>query len=57
MQKTIINKSRFIIDIDTVNSRTGFYNVDNEKICIFLGHIQIYYYKKRKWHKWVDQFS
>lgn len=50
MQKTILNKLRFIIDIDTVNPRIGFYNVDNRKICIFLWFVQIYYYKKRKRH-------
>lgn len=48
MQKSILNRSKFIIDIDTVNPKIGFYNIDNRKIYIFLGFIQIYYYKKWK---------
>lgn len=43
MQKTILNKPRIVIDIDTVNLRTGFYIIENKKVCIFLGFIQFYF--------------
>lgn len=49
MQKTILNISNFIIDIDTVNPRIGFYNIENKKVCFFLWIFQIYYYRKWKW--------
>lgn len=45
MQKTIIKTPKLIVDIDTVNLKFGLYNIGGRKICIFLGLIQIYYYK------------
>lgn len=45
MQKTIINTQKLTVDIDTVNLKAGVFNVENRKICIFLGALQIYYYK------------
>lgn len=44
MQKTIIATQKLIVDIDTVNLKFGLFNVENRKICIFLGILQIYYY-------------
>ena len=49
MQKTLLNISNFIIDIDTVNPRIGFYNIENKQVCFFFGFFQIYYYRKWKW--------
>lgn len=37
MQKTLLNISNFIIDIDTVNPRIGFYNIENKQVCFFFG--------------------
>ncbi len=45
MQKTLINTQKLIVDVDTVNLKTGVFNIENKKICIFLGVLQICYYK------------
>lgn len=45
MQKTIIATKKLIADIDTVNLKFGLFNIENRKICVFLGILQIYYYK------------
>ena len=49
MQREIINASRLIVDLDTVNRKYGIYNVPASprgafKICLFLGIIHIYFY-------------
>ena len=46
MQKQLLNKGRFILDIDTINPKFGLYNVCGKR-CIFLGIIQIYYFGRQ----------
>ena len=45
MQKTIIATKKLIVDIDTVNLKFGLFNIENRKMWVFLGILQIYYYK------------
>lgn len=45
MQKTIIATQKLTVDIDAINSKFGLFNIENRKICIFLGILQFYYYK------------
>lgn len=45
MQKTIIATKRLVVDIDTINLKFGLFNIENRKICIFIGILQIYIYR------------
>lgn len=55
MQKTLINTQKLIVDVDTVNLKTGVFNIENKKICIFLGVLQIFYYKWERELTWLRQ--
>ena len=45
MQKTIIATKKLTVDIDTINLKFGLFGIENRKICVFLGILQIYYYR------------
>lgn len=45
MQKTIISTKKLVVDIDTANFKFGLFKIENRKICVFIGMLQIYYYR------------